>query len=526
MKFLKDDHPIRIAVVDDDPLDIELLDAYLSSIKEVQYRLYPFHQWASAENVLHGMDLLILDFYLGSDDALTILRKLRKTGNEIPIIVLTGNQDTQTAALIIQQGADDYLTKGEVNADQLYRSICNVMERWHLRQEQKKLQVKMQTLQRMEAMGAMAGGIAHDFNNILSPIMGYAEMLLMDAKGNETLSHGLNEILSAARRAKSLVHQILTFSRQNDVSIAPMQMHLVINEAIKLMKATLPATIKITAHIEKEYDRIMGDPTQIHQVMMNLMTNAYHAMEKAGGELSITLSCETLPKMVVAGKPVLQGRYVHLTVTDTGEGIPPELIDRVFDPYITTKQEGKGTGLGLAVVHGIVKSFHGFISIQSEVKKGTSVHVHLPFLECDGITADAIMTPLDQSFHQGSGRILFVDDEISIIRMGKKMVKRMGYQVTAINDSIDALNLFKATPHNFDLVITDYTMPEMTGTQLAEAMMAIRPDIPVILCTGFNEQITEQVLEKMGIRHLLMKPFDQKELSLIIHDIIGEKIDR
>ena len=520
MWFLQDEKPIQIAVVDDDPLDIEILHAYLSEIKAFQFTLHPFHQWKAAENNLNSMDLLILDYYLGSDTALKILKTLRKMGNEIPIIVLTGNRDSHTAARIIKYGADDYLNKGELDSDQLRKSISNILKMYHLRQEQKTLEIKMQALQRMEAMGTMASGIAHDFNNILSPIMGHAEMLLMDAQDNENLTGGLNEILSAARRAKELVHQILTFSRQSVQENAPLQMYTVVDEAAKLMQATLPSTIKVIINLEKESDLIMADPTKIHQVVMNLMTNAYHAMEKTGGDLMIKLTSEILPRMLISGESIMPGKYMHLCVTDTGEGIPPELIDRVFDPYMTTKKEGKGTGLGMAVVHGIIKSCHGYIAIESQLGKGTSVDIHIPILKEDrkAIRSDH---PLGHRYYKGSGRILLVDDEASIIFMEKKMLERMGYHVTAINSSLEALNRFKETPYKYDVIITDYTMPEMNGVQLAQAIMAVRPDIPVLLFTGYSEQITSETVKKIGIRELVMKPVYQSQLSLILHKTIG-----
>ncbi len=516
MRFFKDEKRIQIAVVDDDPLDIEILDAYLNQIKAFEFSLHPFHEWKAAENNLSSMDLLILDYYLGSDTALTILKNLRKTGNEIPIIVLTGNRDSHTAARIIKYGADDYLNKGELNSDELRKSISNILKMSHLKQEQKALQTKMQTLQRMEAMGTMASGIAHDFNNILSPIMGHAEMLLMDAQDNENLTGGLNEILSAARRAKELVHQILTFSRQGVQEKGPLQMYTVVDEAAKLMQATLPSTIKVRINLQKESDLIIADPTKIHQVVMNLMTNAYHAMEKTGGELMITLASEILPRMLISGESIMPGKYMHLCVADTGEGIPPELIDRVFDPYMTTKKEGKGTGLGMAVVHGIVKSCHGYIAIESQRTKGTSVHIHIPILKEDRneIRSDH---PLGHQYYKGTGRILLVDDEAPIILMERKMLERMGYHVTAINSSLEALNRFKEHPYNYDLIITDYTMPEMNGIQLAKAIMAIRPDIPVLLFTGYSEQITLEAVKKIGIRELVMKPVDQSQLSLILY---------
>ncbi|MBF0257858.1 MAG: response regulator, partial [Desulfamplus sp.] len=467
--------------------------------------------------LLDGMDLVMLDYYLGKETALDIVKQLRESNNSIPIIVLTGNEDVHTAAKISRDGADDYLVKGQLDISQLRRSICNVMERYYLRREINELKEQMHALQRLEAMGSLAGGIAHDFNNILFPITGYAEMLLIDAK-NESLKKGLKEILKGAERAKELIRQILNFSRQSGQPVRPLRVHLVVNEVLKLMRATLPSTIQVRSSIDKENDLVMADSTQIHQIIMNLMTNAYHATQNNGGEIFISLKSEKITGALPDGQEVIHGNYVHLCVRDTGEGISKDVMKRVFDPYFTTKPEGKGTGLGLAVVLGIVKSSHGYISLESEIGKGTSIHIYFPLLEKEINNVKFLHE--ERQVYKGSGHILLVDDDPAIIRMEKLMLERMGYHITTMTSSREALELFMKTPDKFDLVLTDFTMPGMTGEQMACAMISIRSDIPVVLCTGFSENITEKKALEMGIRALLMKPVVQSDLSLTLHKIL------
>ncbi|MBF0468992.1 MAG: response regulator [Desulfamplus sp.] len=511
---------IKIAVVEDDPLDVEILIGYLSRIDEFEVDLAVFNEWTDADNSLDGMDLVMLDYYLGKHTALDIVQQIRSRDNKIPVIILTGNEDVHTAALISRNGADDYLVKGRLDINQLTKSICNVMERHCLRRERNELKEQMYALQRLEAMGSLAGGIAHDFNNILFPITGYAEMLLMDAGENKNLKKGLNEILKGAERAKELIRQILTFSSQGKQSVAPLRAHLVVNEALKLMRSTLPSTIHVRSSIDKENDLVMADSTQIHQIIMNLMTNAYHATEKSGGEILVSLKPEDVNGVLPDGQEIIPGNYVHLCVRDTGEGISKDVMKRVFDPYFTTKPEGKGTGLGLAVVLGIVKNSHGYILLESEPGKGTAVHIYIPLLEKQ-INAKFLVE--ERSVYTGSGHILLVDDQLPIIRMEKLMLERMGYRVTTMTNSRDALELFRKSPDRFDLVLTDFTMPGMTGEQMACAMISIRSDIPIVICTGFSENITEKKALQLGMRALLMKPVVQSDLSLTLHKILYSK---
>jgi len=381
----------------------------------------------------------------------------------------------------------------------------------------KKMETQLQQAQKMEAIGTLAGGIAHDFNNILFPISGYTEMLLLDTPGDSPLRHGLSEILAGAKRAGELVSQILTFSRQKEHELKPLKVEIIVKEALKLIRSSLPTTIEILQNVNKDLGLVMADPTQIHQIFMNLTTNAYHAMEEAGGNLNVTLKEVELGAGELIDSTMDPGSYVCLTVADTGMGMDQSVIDRIFDPYFTTKEEGKGTGLGLAVVHGIVKSHGGHISVYSEPGKGTEIKVYLPVIQTQAETAEG-KTPLP--IEKGNESVLLVDDREEIVSLAKEMLCKLGYHVTARTSSIEALEAFRANPHNFDLVITDLTMPNMTGDKLAQKLMAIRPDIPVILCTGFSEKMSEEKAEAIGIKAFLMKPIVMIDLAKTIREVL------
>jgi len=388
---------------------------------------------------------------------------------------------------------------------------------------EKTLETRLQQSQKMESIGTLAGGIAHDFNNILFPIIGYTEMLLADApKGSESRD-SLEEIFKEAMRASDLVRLILTFSRQSLQELKPIRVQPILKEALKLLRSSIPATIKFHQKIDDDCGIIMGDPTQIHQVIMNLCTNAYHAMQEAGGDLEAKLKeIELEVDDVADGNDMKPGPYIRLTVSDTGHGMPSEVLDRIFEPYYTTKEEGKGTGLGLSVVHGIVKAHNGDIRVYSEPGKGTVFHVYLPLIKPQDKETELA---LPEMVHGGSERVLLVDDEGPIVRMEKQILERLGYQVTSRSSSIEALEAFRAQPDKFDLVITDMTMPNMTGDKLAGELINIRPDIPVILCTGFSEKISRERVAAMGIKGFLMKPIVNCDLAKTIREVL-DHIDR
>lgn len=377
-------------------------------------------------------------------------------------------------------------------------------------QEKERMQTQLQQAQKMEAIGTLAGGIAHDFNNILSPIIGCTEMSLEDVSAGTFIYENLQAVLKAGMRARDLVQQILTFSRQTDQELKPLRIQNIIKEVLKLSRSTLPSTIQIQQYISNQCSLVMADETQIHQIAMNLITNAYHAMEETGGKLHVTLKEIKLAADNLKEPGMIPGPYVCLTVTDTGIGMQKSIAKRIFDPYFTTKKKEKGTGLGLSVVHGIVKEFGGHISVYSEPNQGTAFHVYLPAIKTmdEDVEIEAMEPALG-----GSERILLVDDEDQVLRMVKQMLERLGYQVTAKTSSIEALEVFRDAPDQFDLIITDMTMPNITGVQLSRKLLAIRSNMPIIICSGFSETIDEQKAKELGIRGYVMKPVVKRELA-------------
>ena len=377
---------------------------------------------------------------------------------------------------------------------------------------------QLQQVLKIQAIGTLAGGIAHDFNNILFPIVGYTELTMDEVPANSPARNNLEEVLKAAHRAKDLVQQILTFSRQSGQEREPLKVQYIIKEALKLLRATIPSTIEIVQHLQENRGGIIGDAPQIHQVIMILCTNAYQALQESGGKLEIDLRevdisyADTVER--VGLKP---GRHMRLTVKDEGCGMEPVVLDRIFEPYYTTKEHGKGTGLGLSVIHGIVKNHGGDITVSSTLGKGSTFHVYLPLIdEIDVKTETKIISKAEE----GNEHILLVDDEEQIIAMEQQMLERLGYQVTSSTNSQEALNVFAQHPDNFDLVITDMTMPHMTGDRLAQKLIDIKPELPVILCTGFNESITEEKALSMGIQKFVMKPVVKNDLASTIRAVL------
>ena len=385
--------------------------------------------------------------------------------------------------------------------------------------EQKRLQSQLQKAQRMEAIGTLAGGIAHDFNNILSAILGYTEIAISDVAQDSELDHNLRQVLNAGGRAKDVVKQILTFSRQAEQELKPVQIKIAVKEALKLIRASLPTTIDIQQNIVSD-SVVLADLTQIHQVVMNLCTNANHAMQAQGGTLSLNLVNTEISSDFAAEHPgLVPGPCVQLSVIDTGQGMPPNVLNRIFDPFFTTKEKGEGTGMGLAVVHGIVKSYGGEIIVHSQPGKGTVFDIYFPVIE--KVEFKEIKTV--PFLPVGNERVLLVDDEPSLVHIGKQILERLGYEVTTRTSSLEALELFKIKSKKFDLVITDMTMPGMTGDQLAAEIIKIRPDMPIILCTGYSKNISEDKAKGMGIRALAMKPVVANQLANIVRHVLDEE---
>jgi signal transduction histidine kinase/ActR/RegA family two-component response regulator len=384
-----------------------------------------------------------------------------------------------------------------------------------------KYERQLQQVLKIQAIGTLAGGIAHDFNNILFPIVGYTE-LTMDEVSEDSVAHkNLEEILKAAHRATELVKQILTFSRQSGQERKPVKVQYILKEALNLLRASIPTSIEIIHNIDDDCNPVMGDATQIHQVIMNLCTNAYQAMQDKGGKLEVILNEVDIGYEETIEKIGMQpGKHLQLTVKDEGCGMDAAVLGRIFEPYYTTKEQGKGTGLGLSVIHGIIKNHRGDITVASSLEKGTTFQVNLPIIENAEVVTE--FEPSNGAA-KGNERILLIDDEEQIISMEQQMLENLGYQVTALTDSVEALDEFAKQPQNFDLVITDMTMPHMTGDELAQKLLDIKPDIPVILCTGFNEDITEEKALSMGIQKFVMKPVIKNDLATSIRTVLDQK---
>ncbi|MDA3898523.1 MAG: response regulator [Desulfobacteraceae bacterium] len=380
------------------------------------------------------------------------------------------------------------------------------------------LEQKLLQYQKTEAIGTLAGGIAHDFNNILSSIIGFTELAMDDVEKETPVFHHLVETLASGMRARDLIRQILIFSKQTKPEFKPIQINSVITEALNMLKATIPASIDIRCSTSEQRLIVNGDATQIHQVIVNLFTNAWHAISANGGIISIDVNPTTLDEHAITHYPGLEpGQYVKITVSDNGNGIASEHLDFIFDPYFSTKTPERGTGLGLAVVAGIIKSHQGHISVYSEVKKGTTFCVHLP--QSEKQSAKDLPKNSDK-LPSGTESVLFIDDEPSITKMQKQQLERLGYTVTALNDSEAAIAAFRAEPDRYALVITDMTMPKMTGDRVAAAVKEIRPQTPVILCTGFSERVNIHKAAKLKIDAFLMKPVDKAVMAKTIRQIL------
>jgi PAS domain S-box-containing protein len=399
--------------------------------------------------------------------------------------------------------------------DNHFLAFCqDITGRKQTEEEKNRVEAQLRQVQKMEAIGHLAGGIAHDFNNILAAIIGYTEMAIEGAPQTGDFDDDLKEILAAGQRAKELVTQILTFSRQTEREPELVEVIYIVKEAVKMLRAMLPSTIELCwksgVHPQS---RVLADPTEIHQVVMNLCTNAAHAMREKGGKLDIEVGEVVLGDDAPLPHPDLApGDYLRLRITDTGHGMSEEVMVQMFDPFFTTKAKGEGTGMGLSVLHGIVKSCNGAITVESEEGAGSTFNVYFP-----RISVESPETARDaKTLIRGKGHILFVDDEKPLADFGKKMLEQLGYSVTTTNSSKKALEIFTSNPSRFDLLITDYTMPRMTGLDLAREVKRVRPGMPVILCSGFNDKVDELNFSSFGIEAFIPKPFNIHKLSRLV----------
>jgi len=387
----------------------------------------------------------------------------------------------------------------------------------------------MQTLEedlyqahKMEAMGTLAGGVAHDFNNILVAILGFAELAHNSIPDSNPALQYISQVLKAGDRAKDLVKQILTFSRKETMQKAPLFPSVIVKEVLKLIRASLPSTIQIKQYINSASGTILADPIQLHQVMVNLCTNAFQAMHDEKGVLEIRLTREILKEGEITEEGVNPGPYIMLSVSDTGSGMDSETKKRIFEPYFTTKERGKGTGMGMALAHGIVKSHGGMITVASKVGKGSIFKVYFPAIEKDAIS-EQLEEKIDLLPNGRNESILVVDDEEVIVEIQKSMLEQLGYRVVAKTDSLDALREFQADPDAFDLLITDQTMPLLTGSELSAQLLQIKPDLAIILCTGYSTMVSEEKAKEIGVSKFIMKPVAKDDLATSVREVLDTR---
>ena len=386
--------------------------------------------------------------------------------------------------------------------------------------EKAELEKQLQKAQKMEAVGTLAGGISHDFNNILGGIIGYTELAQDEIPPEMHSQHYLSQILKACYRAKDLILQILSFARQSAVERQALELNSIVKETLKLLKVTLPEHITLRYSLKSRSSLVTANPTQIHQTIMNLCMNAVHAMEDSGGVLNLTIQdLDIMDDDPRGSQHVAAGQYIKLSISDTGPGMNPEILQRIFDPYFTTKTPYEGTGLGLSICQGIIENHGGAISVDSTPGEGSTFTILLPKRdESQNVEGEGLMAVGRELY--GNERVLYVDDEAFLIEIGQDMLEQLGYQVTTAMNGEEALEQFQARADQFDLVMTDQTMPKMTGAELAKRMLDIRPDIPIILCTGFSENLTEEQAKEIGIREFLLKPLSRQEMALAVRRVL------
>jgi len=405
------------------------------------------------------------------------------------------------------------------NVEYVVCSAADITERKQAEEEKARLESQLAQAVKMEALGTLAGGIAHDFNNLLTAIMGYVELGILNASKPEKVMKNLQEALKSSKRAKDLTDQILAFSRHAEKKFEPVELQLTVKESLRMLRSMIPTSVDIKQHLSP--CTVMGDTAQFHQMLMNLAINAAHSIGENHGVVEVSLEEVTLDESSGPELNLPPGPYVQLTVHDTGQGMTPEILERIYEPYFTTKKGGTGSGMGLSIVHGIVKRHGGVITCRSVPGKGATFRIFLPELPAPE-TRPASEPCDDIVLPTGSERILIVDDEPALVDVEKKMLENLGYQATAISSSTNALDVFRKNPYKYDLVITDMTMPDMTGYLLSRKIMEVRQDIPIILCTGYSEHITEEKARNAGIRDFIMKPFEMNILARSIRKTLDE----
>ncbi len=517
-----------ILVIEDDPLVRKGIAVYLESTSN--------HKIFQAKDGQEGLeifrraapDLVLTDLRLPKLDGMELLSSIREKSPDTPVIIVSGMGTLEDAVKALHLGARDYITKPISDMAILSHAIKQALEQLSLLKEnrryqqflEKEVEKKSTALlqaQKLEAVGTLAGGVAHDFNNILAAIMGFTDLALLQTDQHQEIASDLRQIKKASLRAKDLVQQLLTFSRKSHTQQRAIQPALIIKEALKLLRATLPTTVQIKQHINSSQATILGDPTEIHQLLTNLCTNAFHALPNEQGTISVDLDVYTHTAFKAKQDEELdEGEYLKLQVSDDGCGMDKATLATIFDPFFTTKSEGQGTGLGLSMVHGIVKRGKGTIQVHSKVDKGTTFTILFPLAKTEKPpkSSVAIIPP------GGSEYILFVDDEEPLRLLAEKMLGYLGYHVYTCASGKAALEKLQENPKEIDLVITDQSMPHMPGTELAGIIQSRYPGLPIILCTGYSSMINEEMAHEMGIRSFLLKPLTITKLALELRNIL------
>jgi PAS domain S-box-containing protein len=462
---------------------------------------------------LTAMSIFDIDPLVNRDNWVTIWRKLCKNGTDAFETIHRTKDGVEIPVRISSQLL-------EYDDQQFSISfVQDISDRKDAEKEAKRMGLALMQSQKMEAIGTLASGVAHDFNNILSAVIGYSELALPEVAPGAPVHGYLRQILTAGMRARDLVQQILTFSRKDERQLLPIKAASQVKEALKLLRSSLPETIEISQHIDPGIKPVLADSTQIHQIVMNLCTNAAHAMEAKGGRLNVSMSQILLSERDTALHPgLMPGKHLKLSVQDTGRGISPEIMQKIYDPYFTTKEKGKGTGLGLSVVQGIVQSYGGVIYAYSEPNHGTTFNVYIPSVNEQTMGEGLVTSELPG----GNEHILLVDDEPALIDVGRQLLEKLGYRVSTAGASTAALEMFRRAPHTIDMVVTDMTMPKMTGDKLAAELLNIRPDLPILLATGYGSNIFAGKVRKMGIKALLHKPIVEADLARIVRKVLDE----
>ncbi|MBI9090536.1 MAG: response regulator [Desulfobacterium sp.] len=480
---------VHIFLVENNPEDARRIMEFLREPIPITYRVevYGSLQHLMSAVAVTPPDAILLDLCLPDAQGIETVSRITGSCTDVPVVVLTGGSDEEMGVEAVAKGAQEYLIKGNMDSQLLDRTLRYAIERKKIQRERDMLETRLRQVEKMETLGSLAGGIAHDFNNILFPILGHTEMLLMDIPKGSPMHKKVEKIYKGGIRARELVSQILTFSRQDSPVLHPIPLASIIHEVVTFLRSSIPSSIEIRPCVNNQCAPVKIHPTQVHQILMNLSANASDAMKGKGGILTINLEevdfrwnrCP-VPKMS-------PGVYAYLSVADTGLGMEKGIVNQIFDPFFTTKEKGKGTGMGMGIVHDIVKNAGGTVLVHSIPGKGTRIEIFLPVH--DAIGAHPILE--SESLEKGSEHILLIDDDKEVLSTTKQMLEYAGYRVTPFSHAPSALEFFSTDPTAFDMVITDMTMPGMNGNRLAEELVKRCPGLPVLLCTGFSEELLE-----------------------------------